>query len=73
MFATGKLAERGAIAPTWALRSSRRRAQRGVVVVEYVMVLSLVCGIAGSAIVLLGLALARFFAAQEAWLSLPIP
>ena len=50
-----------------------RRDERGVVVVEYVMVLMLVCVAEGGALVLLGIALARFFAAQDAWLSLPFP
>jgi hypothetical protein len=73
MFATGKRAERGGWAPAAAMTSSLQQDERGVVVVEYVLVLLVVCGAAGSALVLLGLALAKFFAAQEAWLALPFP
>src|SRR5688572_31472273 len=71
MFATGKRAERGVRVPgapvQAALQPSLHRDERGVVVVEYVLVLLLVCAGAGGALVLLGIALARFFAAQEAW------
>lgn len=72
MFATGKRAERGGSLPA-ASAPSLRSDERGVVVVEYVMVLLLVCVAAGGALVLLGIALARFFGAQEAWLGLPFP
>jgi hypothetical protein len=75
MFATGKRAERGVHAlvepEQSAVRPSLHGDERGVVVVEYVLVLLLVCAGAGGALVLLGIALAKFFAAQEAWLSLP--
>jgi hypothetical protein len=77
MFATGKWAERGVRVPAAAVPSAPRhslhRDERGVVVVEYVLVLLLVCAGACGALVLLGIALAKFFAAQEAWLSLPFP
>jgi hypothetical protein len=35
--------------------------------------LLLVSGLACTAIVILGMALARFYMAQEAWLSIPFP
>lgn len=73
MFATGKRAERGEHLPAASTPTSLRSAERGVVVVEYVMVLLLVCVGAGGALVLLGIALAKFFGAQEAWLGLPFP
>ena len=73
MFPTGKRAERGVVAPAPLVQSALQQDERGVVVVEYVMVLLVVCGAAGSALVLLGLGLAKFYAAQEAWLSLPFP
>jgi len=46
---------------------------RGAVMLEYVVVLLLVSGLACTAIVILGMALARFYMAQEAWLSIPFP
>lgn len=79
MFATGKRAQYRGSSPaasspcSWCSPCSLRADERGVVVVEYVLVLLLVCAAAGGALVLLGLALARFFAAQEAWLGLPFP
>jgi hypothetical protein len=77
MFATGKRAERGVralVEPVpCPVQPALHRDERGVVVVEYVLVLLLVCAGAGGALVLLGIALAKFFAAQEAWLSLPFP
>lgn len=73
MFATGKRAERGVPVPAATVLSAVRRDERGVVVVEYVLVLLLVGSAAGAALVLLGIALTRFFAAQEAWLGLPFP
>ena len=66
MFPPGKRAERGGSAlPAASAPRALRRDERGVVVVEYVMVLLLVCVAAGGALVLLGIALARFFAAQD--------
>lgn len=73
MFATGKRAERGGLGPASLVQSSLQQDERGVVVVEYVMVLLVVCMAAGSALVLLGLGLAKFYGAQEAWLNLPFP
>ena len=46
---------------------------RGAVMLEYVTVLLLVSGLACTAIVILGMAMARFYMAQEAWLGMPIP
>jgi len=46
---------------------------RGAVMLEYVVVLLLVSGLACVAIVILGMAMARFYMAQEAWLSIPFP
>jgi hypothetical protein len=46
---------------------------RGVVIVEYVVVLLLVSGLACSAIVLLGMAISKFYMSQEAWIGLPLP
>ena len=46
---------------------------RGAVTLEYVVVLLLVSGLACAAILVLGIALARFYMAQEAWLSIPFP
>jgi len=46
---------------------------RGAVILEYVTVLLLVSGLACTAIVILGMAMARFYMAQEAWLGMPIP
>jgi hypothetical protein len=46
---------------------------RGAVMLEYVVVLLLVAGSACATIVLMGIAMARFFDAQEAWISIPIP
>jgi len=46
---------------------------RGAVMLEYVVVLLLVSGLACTAIVILGMAMARFYMAQEAWLAIPFP
>lgn len=46
---------------------------RGAVMLEYVVVLLLVSGLACTAIVVLGMAMVRFYMAQEAWLSIPFP
>jgi Flp pilus assembly pilin Flp len=47
--------------------------ERGAVMVEYVVVLVLVVTGASAVLVLLGVAMARFYAAQQAWLLLPLP
>jgi Flp pilus assembly pilin Flp len=46
---------------------------RGAIMVEYVVVLLLVSGVSCAAIVVLGMAMARFYMAQEAWLAIPFP
>jgi len=46
---------------------------RGVVIVEYVVVLLLVSALACSAIVLLGMAMTKFYWSQEAWIGIPLP
>jgi hypothetical protein len=46
---------------------------RGVVIIEYVVVLLLVSGLACSAIVLLGMAMSKFYMSQEAWIGIPLP
>jgi hypothetical protein len=40
---------------------------------EYVVVLLLVAGSACATIVMMGIAMARFYDAQEAWISIPLP
>ncbi|HEU4581465.1 MAG TPA: hypothetical protein VFS67_24575 [Polyangiaceae bacterium] len=54
----------------------RRRASsdvRGVVVVEYVVVLLLVSMFACGAILVLGMAMSKFFFSQQAWIGIPLP
>ena len=46
---------------------------RGAIMLEYVVVLLMVSGVACAAIVLLGMAMARFYMSQEAWLAIPFP
>ena len=46
---------------------------RGVVIVEYVVVLLVVSGLACGAIVLLGMAMSKFYMSQEAWIGIPLP
>jgi hypothetical protein len=55
--------------PKLALRSD----VRGVVIVEYVVVLLLVSALACSAIVVLAMAMVKFYASQEAWIGIPLP
>jgi hypothetical protein len=52
---------------------SLARDVRGVVIVEYVVVLLLVSGLACGAIVLLGMAMSKFYMSQEAWIGIPLP
>lgn len=49
------------------------RDTRGATAVEYVVVLVLVSTGAALAIAIMGALLARYFAAQQAWLLLPFP
>jgi len=72
MNALGVLAERAAIERP-AASPALAQDVRGAVMLEYVVVLLLVSGVACAAIVLLGMAMARFYLAQEAWLSIPFP
>jgi hypothetical protein len=46
---------------------------RGVVIVEYVVVLLLVSMFACGAILLLGMAISKFYFSQEAWIGIPLP
>jgi len=46
---------------------------RGALMLEYVVILLLVAGGAGAAIVMIGIAMAKYFAAQQAWLLIPFP
>jgi hypothetical protein len=46
---------------------------RGVVIVEYVVVLLLVSALCCSAIVVLAMAMVKFYASQEAWIGIPLP
>jgi hypothetical protein len=46
---------------------------RGVVIVEYVVVLLLVSMLACSAILVLGMAMSKFFFSQQAWIGIPLP
>ena len=46
---------------------------RGVVIVEYVVVLLLVSALACSAIVVLAMAMVKFYGSQEAWIGIPLP
>ena len=46
---------------------------RGVVIIEYVVVLLLVSGLACGAIVVLGMAMSKFYFSQEAWIGIPFP
>ena len=46
---------------------------RGVVIVEYVVVLLLVSMLACGAILLLGMAMSKFYFSQEAWIGIPLP
>jgi hypothetical protein len=46
---------------------------RGVVIVEYVVVLLLVSMFACGAILLLGMAMSKFFFSQQAWIGIPLP
>lgn len=46
---------------------------RGVVIVEYVVVLLLVSMLACGAILLLGMAISKFYFSQEAWIGIPLP
>jgi len=44
-----------------------------VVIVEYVVVLLLVSMFACGAILLLGMAMSKFFFSQQAWIGIPLP
>ena len=68
----GISAESGGVLPA-RLSACLSADTRGVVIIEYVVVLLLVSGLACSAILLLGVAMARFFASQEAWIGIPFP
>jgi hypothetical protein len=46
---------------------------RGVVIVEYVVVLLVVSMLACGAILVLGMAMSKFFFSQEAWIGIPLP
>ena len=46
---------------------------RGALMLEYVVILLLVAGGACAAIVMIGIAMAQYFAAQQAWLLIPFP
>jgi Flp pilus assembly pilin Flp len=46
---------------------------RGALMLEYVVILLLVAGGASAAIVMIGIAMAQYFAAQQAWLLIPFP
>jgi len=46
---------------------------RGVVIVEYVVVLLLVSMFACGAILLLGMAISKFYFSQQAWIGIPLP
>lgn len=55
---------------------SRRRLfsdVRGVVIVEYVVVLLLVSMFACGALLLLGMAMSKFYFSQQAWIGIPLP
>jgi hypothetical protein len=72
MNAPGMLAEKAAFeSPSAPPRLAND--VRGAVMVEYVVVLLLVSTVACAAIVVLGMAMARFYMAQEAWLGIPFP
>ena len=68
----GMLAEKATLESPSAAPGLARNV-RGAVMLEYVVVLLLVSGLACTAIVILGMAMARFYMAQEAWLSIPFP
>ena len=46
---------------------------RGALMLEYVVILLVVAGGACAAIVMIGIAMAKYFAAQQAWLLIPFP
>ena len=77
MFAGARAETRGPWDPrSWGgspLRRGLARDVRGVVIVEYVVVLLLVSGLACGAIVLLGMAMRKFYFSQEAWIGIPLP
>lgn len=58
---------------TSASASSLHRDTRGATAVEYVVILVLVSTGAALVIASMGALLARYFAAQQAWLLLPFP
>ncbi|MEO8183212.1 MAG: hypothetical protein ABI895_30640 [Deltaproteobacteria bacterium] len=70
MAATGTRAEAPVHGPSRAPLASDAR---GVVIIEYVVVLLLVSGLACGAIVLLGMAMTKFYWSQEAWIGIPLP
>jgi hypothetical protein len=72
MNAPGILAEKAACESPSAAPGLAKNV-RGAVMLEYVVVLLLVSGLACTAIVVLGMAMVRFYMAQEAWLSIPFP
>lgn len=49
------------------------RDARGVVIVEYVVVLLVVSMLACGAILVLGMAMSKFYFSQEAWIGIPLP
>ena len=72
MNALGVLAEKATLESPSVPRGLAKDV-RGAIMLEYVVVLLLVSGVACAAIVLLGMAMARFYMSQEAWLAIPFP
>jgi len=64
---------RGSTSGESPLRGRLSSDARGVVIVEYVVVLLLVSMLACGAILLLGMAMSKFFFSQEAWIGIPLP
>jgi hypothetical protein len=73
MTAAGARAEAPVHEPSGTSWCALRSDARGVVIVEYVVVLLLVSALACSAIVLLGMAISKFYMSQEAWIGIPLP
>jgi Flp pilus assembly pilin Flp len=69
-----RLREAGTFAPKAGKGMKKLIADaRGAVMAEYVVLLVLVAGGASATIVVIGMAMSRYFAAQQAWLLIPFP
>ena len=64
---------RGSTSGESPLRGRLSSDARGVVIVEYVVVLLLVSMLACGAILVLGMAMSKFYFSQEAWIGIPLP